>query len=62
MEVAARSDWSARVRTRGIDGLGTTHSRARTHARVVFVERFYYVVADAHVISLVTCRFPRGFQ
>ena len=27
----AQSDWSARVRTRGIDWLGTTRSHARTH-------------------------------
>ena len=31
----AQSDWLARVRTRGIDWLGTT----RSHARIVFPER-----------------------
>ena len=30
MEVAGRSDWSAGVRTRSIDCLGTTRSRTRT--------------------------------
>ena len=44
-----RSDWSARVRTRGIDWLGTARSLPRTH----IPERSE--VADACVPQLVAC-------
>ena len=45
--VAGRSDWSAGVRTRNIDWLGTTHARARTYD---FYGAFRYVVAHARVL------------
>ena len=48
----ARSDWSARVRTRGIDWLGAT----RSHARAYGLSRtFYCEVTDVCVLYLVVC-------
>ena len=53
-----RTDWSARLRTRDIDWLGTTP----THARMVVPERSE--VADAYVVDLISVlhKFSRRLQ